>query len=716
MNHDVFRISPAGSVNKLTPEQQLHRLAKPINFFWSAIINSPIGTSAEDAELRAKAGQSRLNGSQVTIKRHLQYCYCDFRAFLLASSKTKAFYALLAMPGVIWLIFWSVLGKLLLPSHMRFWWNYYYDNKVPNFTDARHIRDVGMDLRPLIFGWMTLAPPTALLLIGKRSLEDVTKSAGFDSSDAVKGYECFRLVQNPDKKNSNKELAFFHSPAFPLVALATYAIGIPAAISTWIFFHSNIDAYLGYPSHDPQFKTRFIIVGLYLMSLSWCICAVFFRTYFTYALSYLSSQYEIEFYPDVVKVLPVRGWFLDFVFFRNASHFPHEILWQDVKEVSYFPARLAKQPEELKNPVLNRLWSLSRFFDALINSIGTKSDLLEIKSAQRTVTISLGDLSNEQKAELLLCLRKYLPSIYLDKSVQAGLVGSTVLSEPRYTAIWFDVLTNKSANEQSGKLDPGTELQDGAYKVIEKVGSGGQAVIYRAINKDGEEVILKEYQLIPGESLEVMIESAKSFENESTILGQLSHEQIVKLESMFYKNNCVYLVLEYVEGLSLRQLVSQQGKLDPEEVVLLARQMCRILAYLHGQNPPIIHRDFTPDNLILQSKNELKLIDFSVAQNGQNVKTGDCAGKHAYTPPEQFRGEPCPQSDIYALGATLYYLLTAEDPEPISTSSPRNINPDIPEKLNEIIEHATKLSLAERSESVDWLLVELESITKQLSA
>src|SRR5205814_9707509 len=109
------------------------------------------------------------------------------------------------------------------------------------------------------------------------------------------------------------------------------------------------------------------------------------------------------------------------------------------------------------------------------------------------------------------------------KAVQAALVGSAVLSEPRYTEIWFDVLTSGCQLIEAQQLVTGSSLHDGSYTVTEELGSGGQAVIYKARNRDGGTVILKEYQLIPGESLEVMIESARAFENESSLLGQLSH-------------------------------------------------------------------------------------------------------------------------------------------------------------------------------------------------
>src|SRR5581483_5192636 len=101
------------------------------------------------------------------------------------------------------------------------------------------------------------------------------------------------------------------------------------------------------------------------------------------------------------------------------------------------------------------------------------------------------------------------------------------------------------------------------------------------------------------------------------------------------------------------------------------QQMCEILAYLHGLEPPVVHRDFTPDNLMITDDGTLKLLDFNVAMSADNAATSSTAvGKHAYMAPEQFRGLPEPKSDIYSLGATLHFLLTGRDPEPISVSHP----------------------------------------------
>jgi serine/threonine protein kinase len=133
-------------------------------------------------------------------------------------------------------------------------------------------------------------------------------------------------------------------------------------------------------------------------------------------------------------------------------------------------------------------------------------------------------------------------------------------------------------------------------------------------------------------------------------------------------------------------------------------------------SPPVVHRDFTPDNLILRKDGTLKVIDFNVAQQIESTATGSIVGKHAYLPPEQFRGNPVPQSDIYALGATLYYLLTGADPEPISESHPKEICNAISDQLDAIVAKATKTSTAERFATIEELAVALDYNVEEAQA
>jgi len=220
-------------------------------------------------------------------------------------------------------------------------------------------------------------------------------------------------------------------------------------------------------------------------------------------------------------------------------------------------------------------------------------------------------------------------------------------------------------------------------------------------------VVLKESILPVYVDVNVRRDALERFQKEALMLSKLDHGQIVKLRHFFVEDHRSYLVLEHIDGMSLRQLVLEDGPLPVEAACELAVQMCAILTYLHSLVPPVVHRDFTPDNLIYNSRGVLKLVDFNVAQQTDATTTGTVVGKHAYIPPEQFRGKPTTQSDIYALGATLYFILTGQDPEPISQSHPIIIRDEVGERVDGMVARATAIDTRERYATILQLQDEL---------
>ncbi len=227
--------------------------------------------------------------------------------------------------------------------------------------------------------------------------------------------------------------------------------------------------------------------------------------------------------------------------------------------------------------------------------------------------------------------------------------------------------------------------------------------------------MLKE-TIVPAYADRALREQAlKGFEKEAKILETLDFDGIVKLKDYFFEDHRGYIGLEHIEGQNLRQLIDAQGAVSEETARQLAIQMCQILAYLHERS--IIHRDFTPDNLILTGDNTLKLIDFNVAQIQQVGTTGTIAGKHSYLPPEQFRGKATCQSDIYAMGATLQFLVTGKDPEAISQSSPQEAGVETSNQFDQMVRSCTALDLKKRSSTLTEILTSLgeESLTMDQS-
>lgn len=284
-----------------------------------------------------------------------------------------------------------------------------------------------------------------------------------------------------------------------------------------------------------------------------------------------------------------------------------------------------------------------------------------------------------------------------------------------YTELWLQSLAAPPERQSLEPLSAGRVLHNGNFEVLRRIGVGGQGAAYLCTQHldDAQHstlpVVLKETIIPVFVEAEIRKQALERFEQEARILRDLESDHIVKLLDYFVEDHRGYLVLEWVDGKSLRQLIEDRGAMNEAQVKDLAAQMCSMLHYLHGRG--IIHRDFTPDNLILQKDGKLKLIDFNVAQNDEEG-TGLVVGKQAYMPAEQFRGKPTAQSDIYAMGATLFYLLTGQDPEPITQSLVRKVKPDVSGTIDGVIQKCTAADCNVRFQSVEEIASVL-SVTSQ---
>ncbi|MGD9681692.1 MAG: protein kinase [Candidatus Obscuribacterales bacterium] len=322
--------------------------------------------------------------------------------------------------------------------------------------------------------------------------------------------------------------------------------------------------------------------------------------------------------------------------------------------------------------------------------------------------IKLGSISDVLDRERILkAIERWAPGVHRDVTVLTALEAP---ADHSYTELWLKALSAPPKRERFKPLSKGAKLKDGRFEMIEQLGVGGQGTAYRVKDKEGDEdVVLKEFILPVYVDVAVRRQALERFENEARILKQLDHPQIVSLTDFFIEDHRSYLVLEHINGKSLKQLVMENGPMSEEQVKGLALQMCTILDYLHGLSPPVVHRDFTPDNLILREDGTLKLVDFNVAQQTEATATGTVVGKHAYLPPEQFRGTPVPASDLYSMGATLHFLLTGQDPEPISISYPQKINSKVSGAMDFLVAKATAMSLDDRYGSAEEIRKDLNS-------
>jgi len=160
-----------------------------------------------------------------------------------------------------------------------------------------------------------------------------------------------------------------------------------------------------------------------------------------------------------------------------------------------------------------------------------------------------------------------------------------------------------------------------------------------------------------------------------------------------------------IEGINLRTYIEQQPHPLPQaQLIDFAKQCCSVLHYLHSQRQPVIHRDFTPDNLML-SDGKLTLVDFNIAQSATSLSSKTIMGKHCFMAPEQFCGESNVSTDLYQLGTTLFFLATGTDPEPLTQCDLRAKRPDLSEEFCAVISKLTERNPAQRFQSASEVIV-----------
>ena len=346
---------------------------------------------------------------------------------------------------------------------------------------------------------------------------------------------------------------------------------------------------------------------------------------------------------------------------------------------------------------------------------GTK-DVIEFLSAddrsEKLIQLSLDGIAiGDNRKRLLAAIKQHLSIAQLDLSLQDALNPVKLGS---HTQLWLDVLSTSPKRLVEDHLSSGFLVCNGRYRVKSQLGIGGQAVAYEAEQLSEDEsatvlntVVLKEFVLPAEASLRVSKRAFEAIERESELLSQVSHPRIVALLDLFVDDQRAYMVLERVPGKNLRQVVGERGTIGEKDLIEFSLQMCDVLKHLHTLSPAVIHRDFTPDNLILNPETGLKLIDFNVAQQYESSATRTVVGKHSYLPPEQFRGRACPQSDLYAMGATMFYLLTGQDPEPITVAHPHQFLPMVSLPMDAIVAKCTAQELSNRYENTDQIAADL---------
>ncbi len=270
-------------------------------------------------------------------------------------------------------------------------------------------------------------------------------------------------------------------------------------------------------------------------------------------------------------------------------------------------------------------------------------------------------------------------------------------------------------------LQNGTILRN-RYRLTNIVGQGGMGSVYRAedLRLPGRLCAIKEVQPDPTASAEDKTQMQAQFLQEASILAQLDHPNLPKVSDFFADNGREYLVMDYVPGKDLKELLAESranGRLLNEETVLgWAAQIMDGLTYLHHQDPPVLHRDIKPANIKLTPDNRIKLVDFGLVKlmapdDSRTITVVQGRGTALYTPLEQYGGDSSHtdvRTDIYALGATFYHLLTDVPPpdaryrflNPNALRSPHRINPQVNPQVSEAILWAMEMHPDERPSSI----------------
>lgn len=266
----------------------------------------------------------------------------------------------------------------------------------------------------------------------------------------------------------------------------------------------------------------------------------------------------------------------------------------------------------------------------------------------------------------------------------------------------------------------GTRL-DGRYELTDLVGEGGMANVYRASDVlDNRVVAVKILKNEYSESEEFQ----RRFRDESKAIAMMSHPNIVKIYDMGFSDKMQYIVMEYIDGITLKDYIDSEHVLNWKDAVHFVVQILRALQHAHNRG--IVHRDIKPQNIMLLTDGTIKVMDFGIAKFAREesrTATDQAIGTVHYISPEQARGDVTDaKSDLYSVGVMFYEMLTGRKPfdtdNPVSIAvmhmqnvavRPRDINPNIPSGLEEIIMHAMEKDASKRYQTAAEMIRDIEA-------
>lgn len=276
-----------------------------------------------------------------------------------------------------------------------------------------------------------------------------------------------------------------------------------------------------------------------------------------------------------------------------------------------------------------------------------------------------------------------------------------------------------------GSLQEGTILRD-RYKLSGLEGHGGMGYVYKAedLRLPGRLCAIKEVQQDLGAPVEIREQEHRQFLREASLLARLDHPNLPKVSDFFAEAGRDYLVMDYVPGKNLKELIDESRlkgtNLPVDSVLTWSWQILDAVSYLHLQDPPVLHRDIKPANIKLTPDDRIKLVDFGLAKimagdDSSTITVIQGRGTAYYTPLEQYGAESehtDARSDIYALGATLYHLFSGKAPpeakerflNPSVMKPLKNNNSKVPSYVSDAVDWAMEMHPEDRPSSVEMLL------------
>ncbi len=240
-------------------------------------------------------------------------------------------------------------------------------------------------------------------------------------------------------------------------------------------------------------------------------------------------------------------------------------------------------------------------------------------------------------------------------------------------------------------------------EILKQIANTEMSMVYIGRNKDTNEKFILKKKLEDYDSTKVL-----------DIYKKLDHKALPKVLDSFVDNNTYYEVLEYVDGISLKQKLDTEGRQKEEDVVKWALELCDVFTYLHSRNPKVIYRDLKPGNIMLDKSGNIHLIDFGTMREYKDGKNEDTIrlGTIGYAAPEQYdkNAQTDERTDIYNFGITIYYLLTNKSPcdKPYKIYPIRYWYKDLSDELERIIIKCTRKDPNERYQSFNEVKFDIE--------